>query len=178
MPTTQKSPQKHTKATQKVGGSAKKPVTKAMEGGSAKKPAVTKAMEGGKVEPSKGKMTRGGSAKGGALWNKKSTENAENIIELNNKISNIKKEDISNIKQDISNIKKEDISNIKQDISNIKRDITYLKSGLKLTKFYIKAILEKKFNTEEIQEITKIVSLQIEKDNTQTENKPFNGQSL
>ena len=132
MPTTQKLQQKQTKATQKVGGSAKKP--------------VTKAMEGGKVAPSKGKMTRGGSAKGGALWNKKSTENAEKIIELNNKISNIKKEDISNIKQDIS---------------NIKRDITYLKSGLKLTKFYIKAILEKKFNTEEIQEITKIVSLQI-----------------
>jgi hypothetical protein len=51
MPTTQKSQQKHTKATQKVGGSAKKP--------------VTKAIEGGKVAPSKGKMTRGGSAKGG-----------------------------------------------------------------------------------------------------------------
>ena len=48
MPTTQKSPQKHTKATQKVGGSTKKPVTKAMEGGSTKKPAVTKAVGGGK----------------------------------------------------------------------------------------------------------------------------------
>jgi len=51
MPTTQKlqqkSQQKHTKATQKVGGSAKKPVTKAMEGGNTKKP-VTKAMGGGK----------------------------------------------------------------------------------------------------------------------------------
>ena len=67
MPTTQKLQQKQTKATQKVGGSAKKPVTKAMEGGSAKKPAVTKAMEGGKVAPSKGKMTRGGSAKGGGF---------------------------------------------------------------------------------------------------------------
>ena len=66
MPTTQKSPQKQTKATQKVGGSAKKPVTKAIEGGSAKKP-VTKAMEGGKVAPSKGKTTRGGSAKGGGF---------------------------------------------------------------------------------------------------------------
>jgi hypothetical protein len=50
MSTTQKSPQKQTKATQKVGGSANpKP----------KKP-VTKAMEGGKAAPSKGKMTRGG----------------------------------------------------------------------------------------------------------------------
>jgi hypothetical protein len=57
MPTTQKSPQKHTKATQKVGGSANpKP----------KKP-VTKAMEGGKAAPSKGKMTRGGSAKSGGI---------------------------------------------------------------------------------------------------------------
>jgi len=53
MPTTQKSPKKQTKATQKVGGSAKKP--------------VTKAMEGGKAAPSKGKMTRGGSAKGGGI---------------------------------------------------------------------------------------------------------------
>jgi uncharacterized protein YdcH (DUF465 family) len=53
MPTTQKSQQKQTKATQKVGGSTKKP--------------VTKAMEGGKVAPSKGKMTRGGSAKGGVV---------------------------------------------------------------------------------------------------------------
>ena len=46
MPTTQKSQQKQTKATQKVGGSAKKP--------------VTKAMEGGKAAPSKGKTERGG----------------------------------------------------------------------------------------------------------------------
>ena len=67
MPTTQKSQQKQMKATQKVGGSAKKPVTKAMEGGSTKKPAVTKAMEGGKAAPSKGKTTRGGSAKGGGM---------------------------------------------------------------------------------------------------------------
>ena len=66
MPTTQKSQEKHTKATQKVGGSAKKPVTKAMEGGNTKKP-VTKAMEGGKVAPSKGKTPRGGSAKGGGF---------------------------------------------------------------------------------------------------------------
>jgi chromosome segregation ATPase len=56
MPTTQKSQQKQTKVTQKVGGSAKKP--------------VTKAMEGGKVAPSKGKMTRGGSAKGGGISEK------------------------------------------------------------------------------------------------------------
>jgi hypothetical protein len=85
MPTTQKSPQKHTKATQKVGGSAKKPVMKAMEGGSAKKP-VTKAMEGGstkktsvtkavgggksKVAAVKSKATtRGGSARGGMIGN-------------------------------------------------------------------------------------------------------------
>ena len=51
MPTTQKSQQKQTKVTQKVGRSAKKP--------------VTKAIEGGKSAPSKGKTTRGGSAKGG-----------------------------------------------------------------------------------------------------------------
>ena len=56
MTTTQKSQQKQTKVTQKVGGSAKKP--------------VTKAMEGGKVAPSKGKMTRGGSAKGGGISEK------------------------------------------------------------------------------------------------------------
>ena len=48
MPTTQKSQQKQTKATQKVGRSAKKPVTKAIEGGSTKK-AVTKAVGGGGV---------------------------------------------------------------------------------------------------------------------------------
>ena len=66
MPTTQKSQQKQTKATQKVCGSAKKPVTKAMEGGSTKKP-VTKAMEGGKAASSKGKTTRGESAKGGGF---------------------------------------------------------------------------------------------------------------
>jgi len=53
MPTTQKLQQKQTKATQKVGGSAKKP--------------VTKVVGGGKVAPSKGKMTRGGSAKGGGI---------------------------------------------------------------------------------------------------------------
>ena len=53
MPTTQKLQQKQTNATQKVGRSAKKP--------------VTKAMEGGKAAPSKGKMTRGGSAKGGGI---------------------------------------------------------------------------------------------------------------
>ena len=79
MPTTQKSQQKQTKATQKVGGSAKKPVTKAMEGGSAKKAvtkvvgggstkkAVTKVVGGGSAAPSKGKTTRGGSAKGGSV---------------------------------------------------------------------------------------------------------------
>jgi len=103
MPTTQKSQQKHTKATQKVGGSAKKPITKAMEGGSTKKPVtkatqkvggstkkpVTKAMEGGKVAPSKGKTTRGGSAKGGALWNARSIKNENNIRELNTKITKI-----------------------------------------------------------------------------------------
>ena len=80
MPTTQKPQQKQTKATQKVGGSTKKPVTKAMEGGSTKKP-VTKAMEGGstkkpvrkavgggKVVVVKSKATtRGGSAKGGSV---------------------------------------------------------------------------------------------------------------
>jgi len=53
MPTTQKLQQKHTKATQKVGGSAKKP--------------VMKAMEGGKAASSKGKTPRGGSAKSGGL---------------------------------------------------------------------------------------------------------------
>jgi len=53
MPTTQKLQQKQTKTTQKVGGSAKK--------------SVTKAMEGGKAAPSKGKTTRGGSAKGGSV---------------------------------------------------------------------------------------------------------------
>ena len=79
MPTTQRSQQKQTKATQKVGGSAKKPVTKAMEGGSTKKPvtkvtgggstkkAVTKVVGGGSAAPSKGKTTRGGSAKGGSV---------------------------------------------------------------------------------------------------------------
>jgi hypothetical protein len=87
MPTTQKLQQKHTKATQKVGGSEKKPATKAMEGGSAKKPAVTKAMEGGKVAPSKGKMTRGGSAKGGGVFNyqetkERSEDNRKLIIQL------------------------------------------------------------------------------------------------
>ena len=64
MPTTQKSPQKHTKATQKVGGSAKKPaVTKAMEGGSAKKP-VTKVTGGGSTKkPVVTKAVGGGSTK-------------------------------------------------------------------------------------------------------------------
>ena len=89
MPTTQKPQQKHTKATQKVGGSAKKPVTKVVGGGSAKKPAATKVVGGGKAAPSKGKTTRGGSAKGGLPWNNLSTKNAEDIIELNAKISNI-----------------------------------------------------------------------------------------
>ena len=59
MPTTQKSPQKQTKATQKVGGSAKKPVTKAMEGGKSKVAAVKSKA-----------TTRGGSAKGGVNVNK------------------------------------------------------------------------------------------------------------
>jgi hypothetical protein len=47
MPTTQKSPQKQTKATQKVGGSAKKPVTKAMEGGKVATPMKTKTVKEG-----------------------------------------------------------------------------------------------------------------------------------
>jgi hypothetical protein len=57
MPTPQKLQQKHTKATQKVGGSAKKPVTKAMEGGK------------GNVASVKSKAaTRGaGSARGGSV---------------------------------------------------------------------------------------------------------------
>jgi hypothetical protein len=59
MPTTQKSQQKQTKATQKVGGSAKKPVTKAMEGGKSKVAAVKSKA-----------TTRGGSAKGGVNVNK------------------------------------------------------------------------------------------------------------
>jgi len=75
MPTPQKLQQKHTKATQKVGGSAKKP--------------VTKVVGGGKAAPSKGKTTRGGSAKGGAPWNIKSTENAKKILQLDLKITKI-----------------------------------------------------------------------------------------
>jgi hypothetical protein len=59
MPTTQKPQQKQTKATQKVGGSAKKPVTKAMEGGKSKVAAVKSKA-----------TTRGGSAKGGVNVNK------------------------------------------------------------------------------------------------------------
>jgi hypothetical protein len=94
MPTTQKSPQKQTKATQKVGGSAKKPVTKAMEGGKGKVASVK----------SKAATRGGGSAKGVMPWNKKSTENANNIIELKGKISNIEDVVISNINRDISNI--------------------------------------------------------------------------
>jgi hypothetical protein len=62
MPTTQKSQQKQTKATQKVGGSAKKPVTKAMEGGSAKKP-VRKAIEGGSAKKPVRKAIEGGTGK-------------------------------------------------------------------------------------------------------------------
>lgn len=85
MPTTQKPQQKQTKATQKVGGSAKKPVTKAMEGGSTKKP-VTKAMEGGSTAPSKCKTTRGGSAKGGGMFNyeetKQRSEDNRKLIKL------------------------------------------------------------------------------------------------
>lgn len=60
MPTTQKLQQKQTKATQKVGGSAKKP--------------VTKAMEGGKAVSSKCKTARGGSARGGAFYNYEETK--------------------------------------------------------------------------------------------------------
>ena len=151
MPTTQKPQQKQTKATQKVGGSAKKPVTKAMEGGK------------GKVAAVKSKATtRGGSAKGGSFYNyeetkERSIKNEKDIIELNKKISNI-----SNINQDISNIN--------QDISNINQDITDLKLGLKLKGFYINAILGKYFNTEELKEIHEIVAHQIKNDNTQTEN--------
>ena len=56
MPGTQKPQQKQTKATQKVGGSAKKPVTKATEGGK------------GKIAAVKSKTTtRGGSAKGDSV---------------------------------------------------------------------------------------------------------------
>ena len=87
MPTTQKLQQKHTKATQKVGGSAKKPVTKVVGGGSAKKPAATKVVGGGKAAPSKGKTTRGGSAKGGSLkiyqeTKERSEDNRKLIIHL------------------------------------------------------------------------------------------------
>lgn len=56
MPTTQKPQQKQTKATQKVGGSAKKPVTKATEGGK------------GKIAAVKSKTTtRSGSVKGDSV---------------------------------------------------------------------------------------------------------------
>jgi len=80
MPTTQKSPQKQTKATQKVGGSAKKP--------------VRKDMEGGKAAPSKGKTARCGSARGGSLYNyeetkKRSIENQERINILDNYLNEI-----------------------------------------------------------------------------------------
>jgi hypothetical protein len=76
MPTTQKSPQKQTKATQKVGGSAKKPVTKAIEGGKGKV-AVVKSKD----------TTRGGSAKGSSFYiyedtKKRSIKNENDIIEL------------------------------------------------------------------------------------------------
>jgi hypothetical protein len=64
MPTTQKSPQKHTKATQKVGGSAKKPVTKAMEGGKGKVASVK----------SKTATRGGGSARGGSFYNYEDTK--------------------------------------------------------------------------------------------------------
>ena len=150
MPTTQKSPQKHTKATQKVGGSAnpkpKKPVTKAMEGGSA--------------APSKCKTTRGGSGNGMKLpWNSKSITNAENIFKLNKKISNITG-DISNIKGDISNIKR--------DITKLKTTNTDLKVGLNLNNLYIKAILEK-YSTEEVNQINKTVTSNIERENKKLE---------
>jgi hypothetical protein len=144
MPTTQKLQQKQTKATQKVGGSAKKPVTKAMEGGK------------GNVASVKSKAaTRGGvSAKGLMPWNKKSTENANDIIELKGNISNIRG----------------DISNIRGDISNIRDDIIKLKSGLKVKEFYIDAILGK-YDEAEVIEIIQKVTQQIEKNNTQMKNK-------
>ena len=56
MPTTQKPQQKQTKATQKVGGSAKKPVTKTTEDGKSKIAAVKSKT-----------TTRGGSVKGDSV---------------------------------------------------------------------------------------------------------------
>jgi hypothetical protein len=47
MPTTQKLQQKHTKATQKVGGSTKKPVTKVVGGGKVASPMKTKTVKEG-----------------------------------------------------------------------------------------------------------------------------------
>ena len=80
MPTTQKPQQKQTKATQKVGGSAKKPVTKAMEGGKSKVATVKSKT-----------VVRGGSARGGAsggvipkLYEDTKNRSKENESRINN----------------------------------------------------------------------------------------------
>ena len=109
MPTTQKLQQKQTKATQKVGGSAKKPVTKAMEGGSA--------------APSKGKMTRGGSAKGGGYG-----------INTANLFPGTKKE-ITNLRTEINKLTTE-VTNIKSNIEKINIET------LNKVQFDIKAIID------------------------------------
>jgi hypothetical protein len=105
MPTTQKSQQKQTKATQKVGGSAKKPVTKAMEGGK------------GKVAAVKTKATmRGGSAKGGSFYNYEETK--ERSIKNEKDINKIKGEVIPALVKMISYIYNVNCENLKKKYPN------------------------------------------------------------
>ena len=74
MPTTQKPQQKQTKATQKVGGSAKKPVTKVVGGGKGKEAVV------------KSKAT----TRGGSFYNYEETK--ERSITNSTRISDLEKE--------------------------------------------------------------------------------------
>ena len=112
MPTTQKPQQKHTKATQKVGGSAKKPVTKAMEGGKGKVAVVkTKATTGGGsakriVETVKGNMP----------VTQKAMDN--DITNLVTEINNLKTE-VTNIKNNINKINSETLNRVQFDIDAI-----------------------------------------------------------
>lgn len=165
MPTTQKPQQKHTKATQKVGGSAKKPVTKAMEGGSAKKPAATKVVGGGKAAPSKGKTPRGGSAKGGGFTNTwkekmpvtKQTMDRELQLFMDNKLNELQQQNAR---------MENELEKLSTQINELKKTNTDLTVGLKLHRLYIQAILEK-YPKPEAEQIINTVTDEITMNNEQ-----------
>jgi hypothetical protein len=98
-----------------------------------KKP-VTKAMEGGSAAPSKGKTTRGGSAKGGGMFNYKEKKETLMDRELQQQKTLMDRE-LQELQQQKARMENE--------LEKLSTQINELKVGLKLHRLYIKAILEK-----------------------------------